>query len=560
MTIRQKFITVFTILNSLTVIACVTIFFQLKQVEDQYNSTLAEALPLLSYVRTLESDYNAQMTAVQDTLLDIPGAANNFATLEGEKTQTIAHLTELANQEESAKIMQNITDQHRAFSKDAETAITLYTAGKHNEALRFYNETTAKHEAIIEEAHQELAKGIDAFIAKAKAGAENTANQAAIVAIVIGGVAVILGIVIGMILTRIVVRPIRLLQSDVQKVTDGDLRTDDLPVVSKDEVGQLTTAFNQMKQMLKTLTQSLQENASHLNQTAEHFTITTTDMTKAAQEVALSSRNVTENMVGTSQSAQDSAVAMDETAKAVQKIAESAQVLHHTSTDTAQVAHEGGIAIESATVQMNNIQQSTKLTTTLIENLIQQSQEIEKMTAVITAITEQTNLLALNAAIEAARAGDHGKGFAVVADEVRKLAEESNASAVQISHLTATIQQETQNVETAIQENLTTVTEGVNVIAKAGTSFEHITNAIDHMQNQVEDISAVTEQISAAAEEVAASVNEIATNAGQIAEGASTTLETMDMQHQTLQDLQEEATQLKERSVTLQSAVNQFKF
>lgn len=63
-----------------------------------------------------------------------------------------------------------------------------------------------------------------------------------------------------------------------------------------------------------------------------------------------------------------------------------------------------------------------------------------------------------------------------------------------------------------------------------------------------------------AAEEVAASVNEIATNAGQIAEGASTTLETMDMQHQTLQDLQEEANQLKERSVTLQSAVNQFKF
>jgi len=49
-------------------------------------------------------------------------------------------------------------------------------------------------------------------------------------------------------------------------------------------------------------------------------------------------------------------------------------------------------------------------------------------------ISEQANLLSLNASIEAARSGSQGKGFAILADEMGKLAENSVATARDISH------------------------------------------------------------------------------------------------------------------------------
>ena len=81
--------------------------------------------------------------------------------------------------------------------------------------------------------------------------------------------------------------------------------------------------------------------------------------------------------------------------------------------------------MEDVNGQMTIISTAFHLGTRQVRRMANYSEEIRKVTSLITDIAEQTNLLALNAAIEAARAGEHGKGFAVVAEEVRKLAEQS---------------------------------------------------------------------------------------------------------------------------------------
>ncbi len=105
------------------------------------------------------------------------------------------------------------------------------------------------------------------------------------------------------------------------------------------------------------------------------------------------------------------------------------------------------LATQSITELVRDMQRSTSV----INDLNQESGNIASVLQVISDIADQTNLLALNAAIEAARAGETGRGFAVVADEVRDLAKRTQSATKDINVIIESLQNKSQHATKQIK-------------------------------------------------------------------------------------------------------------
>jgi len=137
-----------------------------------------------------------------------------------------------------------------------------------------------------------------------------------------------------------------------------------------------------------------------------------------------------------------------------------------------------------------------------INDLKSFSQEVSKMTEIITDIADETNLISLNAAIEAARAGEHGRGFAVVADKIRELAEVSRDNAKDISRVLNKINDQINIVsDRAIdsKESVLSLVENSHKISesfeKVEKTFSLISTSLDNFQDEFVNASSMLKKV-----------------------------------------------------------------
>ena len=160
--------------------------------------------------------------------------------------------------------------------------------------------------------------------------------------------------------------------------------------------------------------------------------------------------------------------------------------------------------MEDVNGQMTVISMAIGQSAGIMNGMANYSEEIRKVTSLITDIAEQTNLLALNAAIEAARAGEHGKGFAVVAEEVRNLAEQSKRSAGEIGNMIDTMIGSVAEAVTSTEDGSQRVEEGLVVTERTRDVFSRIEQAAGDVSDKVTTVSAAIEQIRTMTDEVSA--------------------------------------------------------
>ncbi|MEQ2465184.1 methyl-accepting chemotaxis protein [Niallia hominis] len=318
-----------------------------------------------------------------------------------------------------------------------------------------------------------------------------------------------ISLAIGFLHASLITKPIQSLKTNMQKVAKGNLHTDKFSIKAKDEIYYLNEAFEQMKDNLSLMISNMTDSSTLVAASAEQLTASAEQSSNASATVASSIQSIAESNEHTIAKISDNKLALDSILDGVEAIKESSLHVSALSQAAFTNAEKGTKQVHDNLNQMEFIYDSVQRSNSIIAALADRSNEIGKMIELISNIADQTNLLALNAAIEAARAGENGKGFAVVADEVRKLAEQSQASAQDISQSLHGIQQDTSEAVTMLNETLDKAKTGVSISTNTVESFSIIVSNTQKVAPEIEEVALTVAKITTQIEDVVEVANEI---------------------------------------------------
>jgi len=560
MSIKLKLYFAFALLFISIIGISINGYMDLTNMKNEYNHILASRVEQIYLASDLQSNTKQQSIYMEQYIENgKEETLENFRSTQLKIQIGIGQLHDMIEDGQLLEVNNKMQEGKKSFDKVAETIISAVEAGDASTARELYDKHLWRLSLMGSIATEMLAFNKMKF-SEVATNAELKVHKSAITAVVIGFITVGICLFFSILTAVKIANPLKAMAKAVKQIAQGDLTIQDVQVKSKDEIGTLARAFNEMKQSIQTLIRTSGETAHELSAVAEELTASTTQVSATSNYVATTVEDIASSSKISSTVSNDASLAINETTAGIQQIADATYSVLGKAKQTKETADAGQLKIEHAQQQMNIIYHSTKDTTALIARLTKQSEEIQNITKVITDITEQTNLLALNAAIEAARAGEHGKGFAVVADEVRKLASQSKDSAHIIVQLTSDILRETKNVEAAVLHGQTTVEQGVEVIAQAGTAFHKIVHAIEDMTEEVTTVTAITQEMSASSEEISASIQELNGHVGKNAQGTEEMAQQIVKQVASLQEINNISASLNDKALELSNSISSFKY
>ncbi|MBT2660907.1 HAMP domain-containing methyl-accepting chemotaxis protein [Bacillus sp. ISL-45] len=344
-----------------------------------------------------------------------------------------------------------------------------------------------------------------------------------------------------------------------KKLAAGELNAKALQAKSKDEVGQIILAMNQLSGNLKASISNILASSDQVNAMSRNLKLNAEATTEANNEITTSIMQVA--------TASDEQVKISErTNEAVENV--SSQLIEvtgslketiHTTTSTKEKIEQGKLYAFNVTEQMDEINGKVTELANVIHSLKNNSQEIHRIIEIITDISNQTNLLALNAAIEAARAGEHGKGFGVVAQEVRKLAEQSAGAAESIRTILEQTGKETNLAVNVMDESQTTVQKGNELVEKVAEIFTDIAQSIEEVSLKGNTASSAVMNANDRMEFMAHAATEVITASSKSAQFLEQVAATTEEQNATMQELLESSSKLSNMAEDLRKSFSSFK-
>jgi methyl-accepting chemotaxis protein len=436
---------------------------------------LSSALQELYEIRLNVANLVATKQAAERSIL-----TKNIADHERKEEEYLAKFAATNLSGEEKKLLENYQKSWEEFKPDLEKAIDLALSGDEKAAHEYeageFDELSTK---IVEEcdslvaSEEQLADSLDEEIAKEYKTASTEIY-------VVMAVSIVFAVLLGLLISSAISRPLNKVNEVAQKMAQGDLNLS-IEINQNDEVGQLSNSFRTMKDRISEVIVNIQTSASQVASGSQELSGSATQISQGASEQAASAEQVSSSME---------------------------QMSANISQNSDNAQQTDKIAIKAA--------DDAKISGQAVSETVKAMRDIAEKISIIEEIARQTNLLSLNASIEAARAGEHGKGFAVVASEVRKLAERSQIAAAEINKLSLSSVETATNAGAMLAKLVPDIQKTAELVQEISVASKEQQSGAEQINKAIQQLDQVTQQNATASEEMASMSEELSSQAEQM--------------------------------------------
>ncbi len=359
---------------------------------------------------------------------------------------------------------------------------------------------------------------------------------------------VIILLIVGVLFALNLSRALSDTQAVLGKIGKGDLRVKVSEKAKKrnDEIGAMTKELEVLINKLVEVIGEVKNSSKTLYQSGVSLEDMSTQSSSTTNEISNAVEDVSRGAMNQAEETENASANVVKIGDMITKIVSSVDSLGIASKEMKKASDESTIIIKELSDSNDKTTDAIEKIGNQVNTTNESVQAIRQAVEMITSIATETNLLSLNASIEAARAGEHGRGFAVVASEIQKLAEESNASAKQISEIIDNLLKDSEETVRVMGEVNAIVKEQKEKLDETKVKFELVTDGVASTRKEteviekqagacnearvqvmgvIENLSAISEENAASAQETNASMEELNANLTMLAEAAKDLLE-----------------------------------